>query len=287
MIARRLLREPLLHFFVLGALLFVLFAVLNRGALRAPDEIVVDEARFAALRTQFERAWQRPPTPDELEGLVESWVREEMLYREGLALGFENDDPVVRRRVVQKVSFLLEADLDETPTDDELAKWFREHPDAYRIEPAISFRQVYLDPARHGDALEEHVESLRAQLGNDPSVDAGDVTLLPERIVNRARSDVSRSFGSEFAAAVFELSPGEWSGPVTSGFGVHLVWVDALQPPRTPALDEVRNAVQRDFLAARRQAAEEAFLDALRDRYTVVVKEALPATRAEPAAGAP
>jgi hypothetical protein len=287
MAAPRLLREPLLHFFLLGALLFGLYAVLNRDALKAPDEIVVDEARLAALSAQFQRVWQRSPSPDELAALVATWSREEMLYREGLALGFENDDPVVRRRVVQKVSFLFESLVDESTTEEELAEWLREHPDAYRIEPAITLRQVYLDPSRHGDELDARIESLRAELERDPSTDAGDTTLLPDRIDARSRSDVARSFGSEFAATVFELPVGEWSGPVSSGFGVHLVRVDAVRPPRAPLLAEVRDAVARDLLAVRRERAEEAFLEGLRDRYRLVVTEALPAAGAASDAGTP
>jgi PPIC-type PPIASE domain len=286
MASQRLLREPLLHFFVLGALLFAFYAMLNRDVLSTTDEIVVDAARLAALRAQFERVWQRAPTPEELAGLVDSWVREEMLYREGLALGFEDDDPVVRRRVVQKVSFMFEALVDERTTDEELADWLRTHPDVYRIEPAITLRQVYLNPSRYGDDLDARVESLRAEVESDRSMDAGDTTLLPHRIDERSRSDVARSFGNGFAAAVFELPVGEWSGPVASGFGIHLVCVDAVRPPRAPALDEVREAVRRDLLAARRQRAEEAFLDGLRDRYRLVMTAALPATDATSDAGA-
>ncbi len=269
----RLLREPLLHFFVLGALLFALFGVFNRDALRAPDEIVVDDQRIAALRAQFERTWQRPPMPAELEGLVDNWVREEMLYREGVALGFETDDPVIRRRVVQKVSFMTEALVDEAVTDEELQKWLAEHPDDYRIEPRISLRQIYFDPARHGDALGSIVEAVRSNLVKDSASPAGDTTLLPERIDDRSRSDVARTFGSEFAAAIFNLPAGEWSGPITSAFGVHLVRVDDMEPPRIPRLDEVRDAVARDLVVERRERAADAFLAALRERYTVVMPD--------------
>ncbi len=271
---RRFFREPLLHFFVLGAVLFALFGMLNRDALRAPEEIVVDDQRIAALRAQFERTWQRPPTPDELSGLVDNWVREEMLYREGVALGLETDDPVIRRRLVQKVSFMTEALVDEAVTDEELQRWLREHPDDYRIEPRISLRQVYFDPERHDHTLGPTIDAARKLLDKDPAASAGDPTLLPARIDNRSSTDVTRSFGSEFGSAVFALPVGQWSGPVTSAFGVHLVRVDEVWPPREPLLDEVRDALVRDLIAERRQRAAEALLTALRKRYTVVMPDA-------------
>ncbi|HEX5789052.1 MAG TPA: peptidylprolyl isomerase [Woeseiaceae bacterium] len=269
---RRLLREPLLHFVVLGAVLFALYSLLNRDALRSPDEIVVNEDRIAALGSQFERVWQRPPTPEELGGLVDNWVREEMLYREGLALGFETDDPVIRRRVVQKVTFMTEALVDEATSETELEHWLAEHPERYRIEPRISFRQVYVDPGRHGDALDAVLEGVRAGLASDPGAAdtiAGDTTLLPGSVQDRSRSDVSRTFGEEFTAAVFDLPTAEWSGPIRSGFGLHFVRVAERAPGRQPALADVRADVERDLLAARRDRAQDAFLESLRDRYTV------------------
>lgn len=270
MTLRKLLREPLLHFFLLGALLFALFAILNRDAMRSPDSIEVDAARIAALRTQFERVWQRPPTAAELDALIDTWIREEMLYREGLALGFETDDPVIRRRVVQKVTFMAETLVDETTTDQELSAWLAEHPDDYRIEPRISLRQVYFDPGRHPeiDAVMAHA---RQTLEADPAAQPGDTTLLPATIADRSQSDVERTFGRDFASTVFELPPGDWAGPVRSGFGLHLVRVASIEPGRRPALDEVRPAVERDVIAARKRQAEAAFIDALRERYSVVI----------------
>lgn len=283
MTARRILREPLLHFFALGALLFVVFAILNRDALQAPDEIRVDGARIDALRSQFERVWQRPPAPAELEGLIDSWVREEMLYREGLALGFETEDPVVRRRIVQKVTFMTEALVDETTTDEQLGEWLQQHPDQYRIDPHVSLRQVYFDPARHKSTLEADLAAALAELEADPQANPGDASLLPGTIENRSQSDVERSFGREFAADVFKRPVGQWSGPLRSGFGMHLVRVDEIVPARMPALAEVRDALARDLVATRRKDAADAMYEALRERYTVIMED----TDVPAAAGSP
>ena len=132
---RRLLAEPLLHFLFLGALLFVLYGWLNRDGLRPNDEVVVDQARVEALAARFERAWQRPPSRNELQGLVDNWIREEIIYREGLSEGMDRDDEVVRRRVVQKMSSLAEGMAADVPSEADLQRWLREHPDDYRVAP--------------------------------------------------------------------------------------------------------------------------------------------------------
>lgn len=154
---RRLLREPLLHFAVLGMGLFVLYGVLRGGTGDAPDEIVVDRARLASLEAQFERVWQRAPTPAERDGLVATWVREEILYREGVAMGMDRDDPIVRRRIAQKMDFLADGQAPAEPSEAELQAWLDAHPDAYRIEPVYTLRQLYFDPGRRG---ERHVDDI-------------------------------------------------------------------------------------------------------------------------------
>jgi len=269
----RLFREPLFHFFLIGAALFAAFAALNRDALQAPTDIVVDNDRVLSLRAQFERAWQRPPTAAELDGLIENWVREEMLYREGLALGFEAEDPVIRRRVVQKVSFLTEALVDEDVTDAELAEWLAAHTDDYRIDPQLTFRQVYFDPRRHRDALPVVIEDAARALRADPEAGVGDPTLLPERVESRSLTDVERTFGSEFAEQVAALPASRDVSQVRSGFGLHLVRLEARVDGRPAELADVRQAVERDLLADRRREAEEDLIESLRDRYTVVTTD--------------
>lgn len=265
----RLLREPLLHFLLLGAGLFVLFSVVNGPAGPAADEVVVSEARVADLAGQFQRVWQRPPTPSELSGLVDAWVREEILYREGVALGLDRDDPVLRRRIAQKMTFISEG-LTEEPTEADLRAWLEEHPDEYRIDPVYTFRQVYVaedgaqrDPAaRAADIL----EALAA--GADPEA-LGDGTLLPAGLKQSTQREVARSFGSDFAEALAAAPLGAWFGPIRSGYGLHLVRVDEARPARMPTLDEARGALLRDLRHARAQQANDAFYQRLLERYDV------------------
>ena len=248
---RRFMREPLLHFFVLGGLLFLAWSWIGRDATSAT--IVVDQGRVDALSMQFERTWQRKPTSTELQGLVDAWVREEVLYREGLVAGVDRDDELVRRRVVQKMHFLAESAVTRVPTETELEAWWRAHPDDYRVPPAYTLQQVYLDPGQGA-------------------------SMLPARLVGVSSVDVARTFGTDFSDALVDLPTGRWMAPIRSGFGLHRVLIEARTAGRVAPLAEVRAAVERDFLAARNRQVRDDFLATARRRYTVEIDAPLEAT---------
>lgn len=273
----RIAREPLLHFALFGALLFAL-----HGWLRGPDggaagAIVVDGPRIDSLVAGFERVWQRPPTAAERAGLIETFVREEVLYREGLAMGLDRDDPVIRRRIGQKMAFLAGGLAPQAPTRAELQAWLDAHPADYAIEARYDVEQRYFDPQRRGAALAADLDRARALLERgaaDPGgVTRGDATLLPASLQQASASAVARTFGADFAAALEGMPVGVWQGPVRSSYGVHLVRIVARAPARAPALDEVAAAVERDLLRARGQEAEDDFYRTLRDRYDVRIED--------------
>lgn len=272
----RLAREPLLHFAVLGALLFALFALVGREPGGSPQRIVVTRETQAHLAARFERSWQRPPTPAELEGLVAEHVREEILVREARALGFDRDDVVVRRRLRQKLELLAEAaGRSAEPGEEELAAFFAERREHHRIEPRFSFRQLGLSRDRRGAALARDAEQLLARLQAEEAAEPdarGDPLPLPAALEEASASEVERLFGAPFAARLAELPLGAWSGPVESPFGLHLVRIEARSPGRDPALAEVREAVLRDWRAAQAEAAVEALYQELRAGYEVVVE---------------
>ena len=267
---RRWLREPLLHFVVLGALLFVAYGWIHRGTGSA-GEIVVARAQVDSLRQQFTRSWQREPTPAELQGLIDGWVRDEALYREGRALGFDVDDPVIRRRVAQKVEFLADELTPTTPTDAELQAWLEQHADDYRVDARYSFEQVYFDPSRRRERLDADLESAERALARGNPV-KGDGTMLPSVMTDAPAYEVVRTFGSEFATALAELRVGQWSNPVESGYGVHLVRPTSRTEGRAATLDEVREAVERDLLHDRTEQGRKRFYAALLDKYDVRVE---------------
>ncbi len=271
-------REPLVHFLLLGALLFALDAWLRPpAATPGGGEIVVSAARVRNIVQTFARTWQRPPTREELEAQVESFVREEVMVREALALGLDRDDVIIRRRLQQKVEFVSEQGAAMVrPTDDELRAYLQAHPDAFAVEPRVTFAQVYLDPSRRADAAAE----ARRLLGvlNRPGGKAepealGDrLLMLAPRYEATSQTEVARLFGGEFAAALPKQPQGVWVGPLASGYGLHLVRIDGIEAGGTPALKDVRAQVEREWTNARRQELSKALYDKLRAKYTVTIR---------------
>lgn len=275
---RKLLREPLLHFLVLGAALFALANWSDDPAGPAEDRIVVTPGRIEHLAAGFRRTWQRPPTEQELQGLIDSHIREEIYYREALALGLDKDDTIVRRRLMQKLEFLTAEISDAvTPSDDELQAYLQQHADTFRLEPQIAFRQIYLNPERHGGNLTGAARNLLARLeaGDLPSdriAELGDPIMLPAELGLSRRGEIARLFGDAFAERLLAVEPGRWAGPIESGYGLHLVRIDERRAARLPALDEVRDLVLREWLNDRRERLSEQFYRQLRERYTVVIE---------------
>ncbi|MHC5113974.1 MAG: peptidyl-prolyl cis-trans isomerase [Planctomycetota bacterium] len=275
---KRLLKEPLLHFVLLGAALFVAFSVVSARMDRPDDdEIVVSAGKIEHLAALFGRTWQRPPTRGELEGLVDDFVREEVAYREGLAVGLDRDDTIIRRRLRQKLEFVAEDLVSRvTPTDDDLEAYLAAHPEQFRLDARLTFRHVFLDPEQRGDAIDADARDLLVTLNGDPSTTdvlaRGDRILLEPGYAAVTQRDVANLFGPRFATALADLAPGSWQGPIASSYGAHLVIVDERRDGRRPELAEVRAAVEREWSNARRTEATEAFYTSLIDRYRVTVQ---------------
>jgi hypothetical protein len=222
---------------------------------------------------QFERVWQRPATREELQGLIDGWVREEVFYREGIAMALDRDDPIVRRRVGQKLEFILDSAAPAAPTDAELQAWLDAHPDHYQIEPRYSLRQVFFDPARHGDKLDADVAAARRALESGKLVE-GDSTLLPDQMNAARATDVARVFGNEFVVGLRVVATGGWHGPMQSDFGVHLVELSKREDGGRATLNDVRADVERDLLNARTEDAKAAVYQRLRANYSVRIDDA-------------
>lgn len=274
---KRLLREPLVHFLVLGAALFVVFGLTGKSTSGAPGKIVVTKTQIESLTAGFARTWQRPPTAAELDGLIQDRVREEIYCREAIALGLDKDDPVIRRRLRQKMEFVSEdAATAPEPTESDLQAYLAAHADVFRVEPRITFRHVYLDPSRHPKTLESDARRLLGELNAAgqaaDSSRVGDPFLLDHTFDAVPAGVIAKQFGETFAAKLGELPLDRWQGPIESGYGAHLVYVGARVPGRTPALDEVRDAVRREWANAQRLEASEAFYRGLLMRYAVTIE---------------
>jgi hypothetical protein len=274
---RRLLGEPLLHFLVLGVAIFVADAWLRGDAARAPDEIVVTREQIDSLVTGFLRTWQRPPTPEEREGLIREHVRDEVYAREAVRLGLDRDDSVIRRRLRQKLEFIAEdAGALGTVSEGDLARHLTAHPERFAIDPVTSFEHAYLSPDRHPGTLEADAEALLARLraaGTDgDGADLGDPFLLGHRFDALSEAELVGTFGEGFARALAELPVGSWQGPVASGYGLHLVRVEERSAGRPAGLAEVRDAVRRDLEHERRLRASEAYFEDLLRRYRITLE---------------
>lgn len=278
---RRLLREPLLQFVVLGFALFAAYR-LFAGDGEGGRTITIDEPRVTLMRTQFRATWSRDPTPAELRGLVDTAIRDEMLYREGESLGLGRDDPVVMRRIRQKYEVLAEELLDEAPpTDAVLAQWLATHADVYARPAVVTFSQILLMAEESNGDAGAAAEAARRTLarGADPA-SLGIRTMLPPHEDSIGLDRVARDYGDSFAGALRSAPVGEWQGPVQSAYGAHLARVEARIEGRTPSLAEMRPQVIRDWETARRERALDAKLAELRKKYDVVVTAALPAPAA-------
>jgi hypothetical protein len=274
---RRLLREPLLHFLLLGAALFAAFSWGSGHFETGSKSIVVTQGQLASMRVAFTRTWQRPPTSEEWEGLIRDRVREEVYYREALALGLDKDDLIIRRRLRQKMEFVSQ-DLaaPAEPSNEALQAYLNAHAATFATERRFSFRQVYLNPKRRGVNLARDADRLLAGLkqagANANLAPLGDPILLEHEFDNASAREVGNMFGEKFAAALGNLSPGQWQGPVESGYGVHVVFLAERTEGRLPPLEDVREAVRREWTNAQQREAAGRFYQALLRKYAVTIE---------------
>jgi len=279
---KKLIHEPLVHFLAIGAALFLLSGLFGGSTATQSGQnsyrIVVTPGQVEHLTAQFTRTWQRPPTETEVKGLIDEYVLDEISYREALALGLDRDDPTIRRRLRLKLETLNE-DIAAAvpPSDEQLQEFLEKHPDSFRREPQVAFRQVFLNADRRGRKADEDARNLLTRLrAGGPDADLaglGDpLMMLSNDIPLSPDWEIRRLFGKEFATNVLELAPGRWEGPIRSGYGLHLVLVREKTPGRLPELSEVRAEVEREWLFARKKEMQEAIHKRLLERYTVVVE---------------
>jgi hypothetical protein len=258
---KKLLKDPLLHFLLIGAALFLVFGFFKDPAGNEENRIVITSGDIEAMQANFSRTWQRPSTDGELQGLIEDKVRDEIAYREAAAMGLED---------IAGLS---------SPSDDELAAYLEEHKDSFRQEPQVSFKQVYLNSDKRGAGVDEAARAMLAELAAaGPGADLesfGDPNMLPAEFPLYYVSDVEKIFGASFAKGILEVEPGNWAGPVMSSYGLHLVFVRERIEGRDPELAEVRVEVEREWAAKRRREFKEQTYKKLRERYTVIIEEPL------------
>ena len=274
----RLVREPLVHFVLAGAAIYLLFFLLGRSEGEVVDEysIVISEGEVDSLAQKWQQKWSRAPTETELQGLIDQQVRETVLYREALALGLDADDVIIRRRMAQKLEFLAQDLIQpEPPTEDELKAWFTDNTDRYQPPDLITFTHVFMDPDKRGDDTLDDAKKLKEELGDkepEGGKRQGDPFMLHSDYPERTEFEVAKLFGGGFAKSLMALETDKWHGPVLSGYGVHLVYVHVHQKSPPPEYDQVAEKVRQDWEEEKRKELNDQYVDSLMERYDVVVE---------------
>lgn len=273
---RSILKEPLTHFLALALAIFVIYGLLNPSEGKRPDRILISKAKIEQLAAVYTSTWQRPPTVTELKGLVDDYLKEEIYYREALALGLDKDDTIIRRRLRNKMEYLNQAAAESVlPAEAELEAFLKANPKKFEIEPAIAFRHVFFSPEKRGSNVGEDAAALLTRLLSNAEVSLdplGDATLLPDKLPLTGKAAIGKMFGPEFADAIDQILPGKWAGPLASAYGLHIVLVSERQPSRHPPIGEVRDAVAREWANEKRHAIDEARFSKLLKQYEVIIE---------------
>ena len=275
---RRFLKDPLVHFLLIGASLFVLSAWRGERIRGGRERIVVTADQVAQVRDAAELLKGRAPTDEELAALIEPTIRDEVLYREALALKLDVNDDEVRRRLVDKMSYLTQDTADPAPSSDaELRRFYDESSARFERPELATFDQVFFSPAERGDSVDAVAKAGLAALRSGRSPDeVGDHTPLRGIYENAPRDQVEVLFGDAVAEALFTMPPGDWTGPFKSDFGLHAVRLRARSARRLPPFDEIRDQVAAEFAADRRRERNEAEYRRMRAHYHVVVEKPAP-----------
>jgi hypothetical protein len=279
---RDLLKEPLFQFMVFGLFIYLLYGFFgqNRKGDSADSQVInVGSGEIGWLESNWQKRWNRPPTDEELNGLVTQYVREVVLYREALKMGLDKNDVIIRRRLAQKLEF-LSSDLIKPPVpeDIELETFFGERIDNYSQPPTITITQVFFDPDKRDDnTLDDAryaLDKLRVQdepVGGVKSY--GDRLMFQDYYPERTEVEIAKLFGTEFARSVFALKSSGWNGPILSGYGTHLVYVHSINPMELPQFNEVKNLVLKDWESEKQQELNDKFIEELISRYQIVLEE--------------
>lgn len=265
----KLLKEPLVHFLGGALLVFGFFWATGTNRDPADYEITIGETDVARLKAGWVQNFRRAPTQDELDSLIDQEVKEEIYYREALRLGLDRNDPLIRRRLFTKMRFLDNQEgSEDNPSDAVLQKWLDDHPKKYAQSSLYDLEQIYL-----GQSAEQSISATLNGLNQgtlEPDA-VGQAISLPAKLNQTDASEITRQFGEKFVAGLNAMTTGQWQGPIQSGFGQHLVKITTKTPGKSPALDDVRQAVTNDWRAAQTANLEESAFDKYSSQYEIKV----------------
>ena len=280
------LKEPLFHFMFIGAGIFVLYGLTANEPIDEESRIEISSVRADRMVTLWEKRWNRPPTQEEFNGLTKAYIKEEVLYKEALAMGLDADDPVVRRRMAQKVEFISNDMMTlETPTDKELQAYLDAHSSKYQLAGEMSFKQVYFNPSKHDASMEKEARELLAKLSQENhNLDVstlGDTFLHGSAFKNIKEFEVNRMMGKAFTKKLFEQVTNKWVGVISSSYGLHLLYIESKQEAKIASLELAREAVISDWESDERKRINEVFVNNLSEQYTITIAQPTSALLAE------
>jgi peptidyl-prolyl cis-trans isomerase C len=284
---KRWLHEPLLHVLLIGLALFAVYGALNPDAGQRQDanRIVITADDLAQIQLNWMAQWQRAPSPDEMRSLLDGKIREEILAREAMALGLDKDDTIVKRRMAQKMEFLMEdVSALREPPDDELRFWFEQNPQRFALPGLVSFRHLYFSSDLRGERARDAAADALQKLAGKPEQPPGleglaDPFMFQDFYAERSPDQIAGIFGTIFAQSLLGLKEGKWQGPIESGLGWHLVWIEAMTPGRVPTFEEVEAAVKSEWIDQQRVESKRKMFDSMIARFQIVLPEATAAAR--------
>ncbi len=272
---KKLYKEPLLHFLIIGVLIFTLFSIVNKEEdIVSGNKIVVSTADIQRLSSNWAKKWNRPPTETELQGLINYYIKEEVYYREALALGLDKNDTVLRRRMMQKMEFLSN-DLAELNTPDESAlnQYFIDHKEKYKLPAQVSFTHIYFSLDKRGAKAFEDAKSVLSELNVPRAPELGDTFMMQYDFVQETPFEVERLFGKGLAEELFTLGTNTWLGPIESGYGLHLVRISDKIDARMPELASVIDKVRTDLMFKQKKMMNKEIYKKFKERYEIVVED--------------
>ena len=269
---KKILHEPLLHFFVVGSILF--YYLSTNDTTVEKEKVVISKGKIEQLSAQFQKTRQRPATSQELQALIHNQVREELAFKQGKEMGLIEDDSIIKRRVQQKLEFMLNDSVSSfKPTNEELQEYLQAHQEQYMIAPVYSFRQIYINPQKHQD-FDTYLQNLKAENLDKKYTEVGDSIMLESNYQNISTAQIARLFGQKFSLSLEKLALKKWIGPVTSGYGVHLVYIQHKENAHMATFKEREAQIRVDFTIETQEKALDDFYEKLKDKYELVVEEA-------------
>jgi hypothetical protein len=271
---RNFIREPVVLFFLLGALIFILYTRATGYIDHKNRQIHVSQVQIALLAESFQKTWNRSPTADELRAQIDNSIMDEIFFKEAVAMGLDKSDLAVKRRLRQIMEMMMDDYATTIPTENQLREYLSANPEKFRQDSRISFRQIYF-PVEDKEGAIQLLSRLQQGMPVDDNYSGG-LLLIPDRFENESEREIERSFGNVFTREVFRLETGDWQGPVESSYGWHLAKVSERMEGEVPDLNQIWDLVEREWSVERKKEIKEQQYKVMRDQYRITIEEPQP-----------